>query len=87
MEEVCVLKTCGRISLVLSTLTTNSLMLLFWTFAGVHVWPRCFLCVRSFGEYFTKFIPSQFFSFFPIWFFKVVLAQGSKWKKCLYKFM
>ena len=29
MEEVCVLKTCGRISLVLSTLTTNSLMLLF----------------------------------------------------------
>lgn len=65
MEEVCVLKKCGRISLVLSTLIANSLMLLFWTFARAHVWPRCFF----------------------MWFFKVLLAQGSKWKKCLCKFM
>ena len=63
-------------------------MELFWTFAGVPVWLKClFVCAKNLDEYYTKFIPSKFFSLFLVSFFIVLFKtkQGFKIKEVFIK--
>ena len=60
---------------------------LFWAFVGAPVWSDVFLiCGMKLDEYWTKFFPSTFLNFSPVWFFIILLAESSNWRKYLHKF-